>query len=135
MNKTEFEAPEKQKKSHRFQPGRSGNPSGRPKRTPEEKDALEAIRKLAPGAAEKLKALLNSTRTPAAVKVRVCELILDRTYGKPDSSVKVTSVQQTVEQSRDYILSLVERVRAAEGAEEAKEEKEAKATEDVPDES
>ena len=97
----------------RFKPGVSGNPSGRPKRTKEEKDALEAIKAMAPEAADKLRTLLNSSRTSAAMKVKICEIILDRTYGKSESAVKLTSVQQTVEQSRDYILSLVERVREA----------------------
>ena len=110
MEKTDEMIMEEQKKPYLFQPGQSGNPSGRPKRTREEKDALDAIRTLAPDAVEKLKALLNSPKTSPAVKVRICELILDRTYGKSESAVKLTSVQQNVEQSRDYILSLVSQI-------------------------
>ena len=103
--------PSAPRKPHLFQPGVSGNPSGRPKRTQEEKDALQAIRDLAPDAVEKLKALLNSTRASPAVKVRIIELILDRTYGKAESAVKVTSVAETVQQSESYIMALVEKVR------------------------
>ena len=33
---------------NRFKPGQSGNPGGRPKKTKEEKDALEEIRKFVP---------------------------------------------------------------------------------------
>ena len=34
-------------KSGRFAPGESGNPSGRPKQTPEQADAMEQIKALA----------------------------------------------------------------------------------------
>ncbi len=99
-------------RSHLFQPGQSGNPSGRPKRTQEEKEALAVIRGLAPLAVEKLESLLKSAKVSAAVKVKICEIILDRTYGKAESAVRVTSAQETVEKSQSYILSLVERIRA-----------------------
>ena len=121
MDKTVFETPAEQIELDLSLPGQVSISSGGPKRTPEEKDALEAIRRLVPDAAEKLSELLESAWTPVAVKVRICELIFDRAFGRPNSSVKVTSVQQTVEQSRNYILSLVERVRAAKEAEEANE--------------
>lgn len=102
---------QEKKKSHLFQPGVSGNPSGRPKRTQEEKDALQAIRELAPAAVAKLKKILDSEKVAPAVKLRACEIILDRTYGKAESAVKVTSVGETVQQSEAYILALVDKVR------------------------
>ena len=102
---------------HRFQPGQSGNPSGRPKRTQEEKDALAAIKALAPDAVAKLQSLLESKKVSPAVKVRIAELILDRTYGKAETAVKVTSVAETVESSKTYILSLVDQIRAQGGEE------------------
>ena len=105
------DSPPGKRRSHLFQPGQSGNPSGRPKRTQEEKDALEAIRTLAPLAAVRLKELLNSDRISPAILVRVCELVFDRTYGRAEAAVKVTSAAETVEQSRDYVLALVEAVR------------------------
>lgn len=65
-----------------FKPGQSGNPGGRPKRTQEERDALEAIRKLSAEVPGKLREMLCDPHTPPAVRLRVCELILDRAYGK-----------------------------------------------------
>jgi hypothetical protein len=72
-----------------FKPGVSGNPNGRPKQTQEERDALAEIRKLAPRAAEVLEEMLSSDATPAPTRIKAVELILDRTYGKPDMAVKV----------------------------------------------
>ena len=76
-------------KRQRFQKGTSGNPRGRPKLSEAEKDVLAEIKSLAADVPEKLRALLNGKKTPAAVKLKAIELILDRTYGKPDSTVRV----------------------------------------------
>ena len=72
-----------------FKPGVSGNPGGRPKRTQEERDALEDIRKLAPKAALVLEEMLENDSTPPPTRIKAVEMILDRTYGKPDMAVKV----------------------------------------------
>ena len=66
-----------------FLPGKSPHPGGRPKQTDEERDALQEIRKLAPGVADKMTWLLNNPRVPAIAKVRILEIVLERTYGKP----------------------------------------------------
>lgn len=73
----------------RFQPGQSGNPGGRPKRTPEERDALAEIRTLSAEVPGKLRALLRDKKTPPAIRLRVCEIILDRTYGKPTERIDI----------------------------------------------
>lgn len=66
-----------------FKPGQSGNPSGRPKRTAEQKDALAMIRALAPEAAERLKAIITDDSVKADTQLKAIEIILERTYGKP----------------------------------------------------
>ena len=113
-NQTMGETGQPGKYRNRFQPGQSGNPDshGSVKKTPEQLDALMEIRSMAPLAVSKLKSMLDSDKTPAAVKVKICEIILDRTYGKPEASVRVTNVQETVSQSRAYINALVCDVRA-----------------------
>lgn len=65
-----------------FQPGQSGNPGGRPKKTQEEKDALAMIKTLAPRAVEKLEEIINNPKTRPDIALKAVEIILDRTYGK-----------------------------------------------------
>lgn len=80
-----------EKRGRPFAPGTSGNPGGRPKRTPEQRDALEAIRNLSPIAADVMREILLSARSSEAAKIRVCELILDRTYGKASTQVSIST--------------------------------------------
>lgn len=97
-----------------FRKGQSGNPKGRPPQTQEQKDALAEIRKLAPRAAEVLEEMLNSDATPAPTRIKAVELILDRTYGKPDMAVKVEDPK--TDALKD-IREQVARIKAAVGGE------------------
>ena len=95
----------------RFLPGKSPNPGGRPKQTEEEKDALEEIRKLAPGVATKMTELLNNPRVPAIAKVRILEIILERTYGKPETAVRLNADIQSNEAARARLEAIAARIR------------------------
>lgn len=66
-----------------FQKGQSGNPSGRPKQTQEQKDALAMIKDLAPVAVEWLREVLTNEKTKPEIRLRAIEMVLDRAYGKP----------------------------------------------------
>lgn len=79
---------------NRFKPGQSGNPNGRPKKTPEQKDALQAIRDLAPHAARELENILNAEDSSYAVKLKAIDMILERTYGKAESTVNLNDPQR-----------------------------------------
>lgn len=74
-----------------FQKGQSGNPKGRPKQTPEQKDALQQIRALAPDAAQRLREIINDPEAKMDVQLRAIDIILDRAYGKAAAQVSVTS--------------------------------------------
>lgn len=92
-----------------FAPGQSGNPNGRPKTSPEQKSALEAIRDLAPKAAEIMQQMLESADTPAAVKVRIVTEVLDRTYGK---ALLPVALDDAKADTLTEIRAEVERIRA-----------------------
>ena len=95
----------------KFLPGSSGNPSGKQKPTWEEREALEEIKKLAPGVADRMKKLLDSEKTPANVKVRILEVILERTYGKPEAAIKLKADVQSNEASRARLEAIAARIR------------------------
>ena len=95
----------------RYLPGQSGNPSGHPRRTWEQQAALEEIRKLAPRAAEKMAAMLDDDDVPPVVKVRILEIILDRTYGKPETAVRMSVETQTPEAARARLEAIAARIR------------------------
>jgi len=86
-----------EKYPNRYKPGQSGNPAGRPKKTKEEEEMLTELKALTPLALQKMKAMLNNERTAALARVRIIEIILERTFGKVESSVKVTNTQESVE--------------------------------------
>ena len=82
---------------NRFKPGQSGNPAGRPKKTKEEEVLLDRLKHLTPMALEQMEKMLKSERVAALAKVRIIEIILERTFGKVESNVKVTNTQESVE--------------------------------------
>jgi len=74
-------------------------------------DSLEEIRGMTPDVVAKMQEMLGNPKIPAAVKVRIMEIVLDRTYGKPETSIKLTNTQQNVEAAQERIAAIVERIR------------------------
>ena len=94
-----------------FVKGCSANPAGQPKRTEEQKQALAEIRALAPEVPRYMKAMLKNPRTPAMAKIRLMEIILERTYGKPEESVTVKASPLSLEASEARIEALIRTIR------------------------
>lgn len=95
---------------NRFKKGQSGNPSGRPKKTQEQNDALAAIRDLAPKAATVLQEIMADPNAPAAARIRAAVEVLDRTFGKAEMPLKVDDAKRD---TLSDIRSDVEKIKAA----------------------
>ena len=80
-----------------FKPGDPNNPRGRRKLSPEEQNTLEKIRGLAPLVAEQMEQILQDKETPLLLRIRIFEIVLDRTYGRVPAKVDITSSQDAVE--------------------------------------
>jgi len=74
-------------------------------------DSLDEIRSLAPEVAEQMANLLRNPNTSPMVKVRIMEIILERTYGKPETSIKLTNAQQNVEAAQERLEAIFGHVR------------------------
>ncbi len=60
-------------------------------------DSLEQIRGMAPEVVAQMADMLRNGKTPAAVKLRIMEMVLERTFGKPEAAVRLTTAKQNVE--------------------------------------
>jgi hypothetical protein len=69
-----------------FEVGNPGGP-GRPKTDPEIKAMFKAA---TPEAAEYLIGLIRNAKSRPADRIRACEIIFDRGYGKPAQEVQIT---------------------------------------------
>ena len=74
-------------------------------------DSLDEIRELAPEVVRQMDEMLRKDKVPPMVKVRIMEIILERTYGKPETSIKLTNAQHNVEAAQERIAAIVENIR------------------------
>ena len=63
----------------------------------ERMESLNEIRSLAPEAVRQMEDMLGNPKTSPMVKIRIMEMILDRTFGRPEAAVKLSTAQQNVE--------------------------------------
>ena len=88
--------------STRFQKGVSGNPSGRPK-IPE--DVKELARGYSREAIQTLAVVMRDNAAPHSARVRAAETLLDRAWGRPETTSNVRISQDVRDLTTAEILA------------------------------
>ena len=78
--------------------------------TDENKTLNNKIRKLAPEAIETMGELLREPTTPAPTKAQLIGFILERTLGKPDTTIHLTTNGGTIKDSENRLLAIAEEI-------------------------
>ncbi len=85
-------------------------------------NTIEAIKmrlkKAAPEAIANMIMTLNEAMTPAAVKVRIYEIILDRLMGKPEATIRLEDNTGDMEEAEKFVEMLAEEIRREMGEED-----------------
>ena len=102
----DMEAPAEGKYPNRYKKGQSGNPNGRPKRTPAELKAVEKMKKLTPEAVDVVVGILRNTKASFYARLQAAEIIFNRAMGRQETYLKVDNAEQSVTDSVARLQSL-----------------------------
>jgi hypothetical protein len=71
-----------------FQPGQSGNPGGRRRKSDDDRRVEELARSLGEDAIKTLASIMRSTKAPASARSAAAQAVLDRGFGRPLQSIR-----------------------------------------------
>ena len=76
------------------------------------------LEEAAPEIVDNMLETLRSSGTPAAVKVRIYEIILDRLMGKPEATIRLEDNTGDMEEAEKFVEMLAEEIRREMGEED-----------------
>lgn len=85
-NRQASDKPKRKAPKTAFRKGQTGNPSGRPKRTPEELDLVAACKAKTPAALIVIENIMENGENERN-KLAAATAIIDRAYGKPTQTI------------------------------------------------
>ena len=77
----------------------------------ENMESLSEIRRLTPEVVHMMGDMLSGSKIPPIVKVRIMEIILERTFGKPEAAIRLSTAQQNVEAAQARLEAICGHVR------------------------
>jgi hypothetical protein len=80
------------KQAMTFQPGQSGNPGGRRRKSDDDRKVEELARAYGVEAIKTLASIMRSAKAPASARSAAAQAILDRGFGRPRQTHDVTTV-------------------------------------------
>ena len=95
-----------EKYPNRYKPGQSGNPGGRPRKTPAELKAVEMMKQMTPEAVEVVAQILRNKNASLYARLQAAEIIFNRAMGRPETYLKVDQGEQSVEAAAAKLQSL-----------------------------
>ena len=73
------------------------------------------VEKTAPRVSVDMVQTLQNAGTPAAVRVRIYEIVLDRLMGKPEATIRLEDNMGEMEEAEQFVARLAEEIRAEMG--------------------
>ena len=89
-----------------FAKGTSGNPGGRPKRTPAEQQAIDMMKEATPDMVKLVLSIAKSEKSSFYAKLQAAELILNRSMGKPETYLRVENGEMSREEATASLMAL-----------------------------
>jgi hypothetical protein len=71
-----------------FQPGQSGNPGGRRRKSDDDRKVEELARSLGEDAVNTLASIMKDAKAPASARSAAAQAVLDRGFGRPLQSIR-----------------------------------------------
>ena len=72
---------------------------------------------MGPQAVDSIRELLRNPTTPINAKVQLIDIILERTMGKPEESLRIVTAQENVEAAEERIAEIIRQVKMERGEE------------------